>query len=188
MTLSKYDAASSVRFSFPGNFSWPLGLFFLDRCFLVNRYTLKNEKELLVINTHNSAYDDGSLRDEQLKFLKDFIQAEYKRNINDTFYFRSVLDSIIDCHPELFPFGLQHGYQMKDIYLSKKMSIIIRRIKKSSPKSDIIRIICKFQKYTQLYISPFFIHFKPAFIIKLAELFPYIIAMCCIVFFEKHSY
>ncbi len=79
MTLSKYKPESAVRFSFPGNFSWPLGLFFLDRCFLVNQYTLQNDKELLVINTHNSAYDDGSLRDRQLSYLKDFILSEYKK-------------------------------------------------------------------------------------------------------------
>lgn len=61
--------------------------------------------------------------------IVDFIQDEYELHINDTLYFRSVLDSFINCHPELFPFGLQHGYQMKDLYLSKKLSIIIRRIK-----------------------------------------------------------
>ena len=61
--------------------------------------------------------------------IVDFIQAEYELNIHDTFYFRFVLDSFINRYPELFPFGIQHGYQMKDIYLSKKMSITIRRIK-----------------------------------------------------------
>ncbi len=61
--------------------------------------------------------------------IVDFIQAEYELNIHDTFYFRSVLNSFMNRHPELFPFGPQHDYQMKDIYLSKKLSIIIRRIK-----------------------------------------------------------
>ena len=32
-------------------------------------------------------------------------------------------------YPKLFPFELQYGYQMKDLYLSKKLSINIRRIK-----------------------------------------------------------
>jgi len=61
--------------------------------------------------------------------IVDFIQAEYELNIHDPFYFRSVLNSFMNRHPELFPFGPQHDYQMKDIYLSKKLSIIIRRIK-----------------------------------------------------------
>lgn len=78
LSLSKFTPASSVRYSFPGNFSWPLGLFFLDRCFLLNRYTLENEKELVLINTHNSAYDDGELRDQQMNFLKTVLQQEYE--------------------------------------------------------------------------------------------------------------
>ena len=54
-TLSRFEPFSVVRHSFPGNYAWPQGLFMLDRCFLVSRYRLETEKELLVINTHNSA-------------------------------------------------------------------------------------------------------------------------------------
>jgi hypothetical protein len=61
--------------------------------------------------------------------VMDFIQAEYELNIYDASYFRSVLDSSMERHPELFPFELRYGYQMKDLYLSKKLSITIRRIK-----------------------------------------------------------
>ena len=79
MTISKYVPETSVRYSFPGNYAFPTGLFMLDRCFLVNRYKLTNEKELLIINTHNSAYDDGSLKAQQMKYLKDFLKDEYKK-------------------------------------------------------------------------------------------------------------
>jgi endonuclease/exonuclease/phosphatase family metal-dependent hydrolase len=79
LTLSRYKALKSTRYSFPGNFEWPKSLFMLDRCFLVNRYPLENEKELLVINTHNSAYDDGSLRQQQMQYLKDFLITEYRQ-------------------------------------------------------------------------------------------------------------
>ena len=79
MTVSKYDPSESVRHSFPGNYSWPTGLFMLDRCFLVNRYNLTNDKELLVINTHNSAYDDGSLKAQQMKYLKTYVNEEYNK-------------------------------------------------------------------------------------------------------------
>ncbi len=77
--LSKYDPVSSVRWSFPGNYAWPKSLFMLDRCFLVNRYKMEDEKELIIINTHNSAYDDGSLRKMQMNFLKIFLLDEYKK-------------------------------------------------------------------------------------------------------------
>ena len=55
--------------------------------------------------------------------IVEFIQAEYELNMHDPLYFRNVIDFFIDRHPELFPFRLQDGYQMKDIYLSKKLSI-----------------------------------------------------------------
>ncbi|MCK5696266.1 MAG: hypothetical protein KAH62_06680, partial [Desulfobacula sp.] len=55
--LSRFEPLSVVRHSFPGNYAWPQGLFMLDRCFLVSRYRLETGRQLLVINTHNSAYD-----------------------------------------------------------------------------------------------------------------------------------
>lgn len=77
-TLSKFLPHESVRHSFPGNYSWPMSMYMLDRCFLVNRYQLENGKKLTVINTHNSAYDDGTLRTKQMEYLKDFLISEYK--------------------------------------------------------------------------------------------------------------
>lgn len=79
MTVSKYIPTNTVRFSFPGNYSWPMGLFMLDRCFLVNRYNLSNDKELILINTHNSAYDDGTLKKQQMEYLKLFLTEEYEK-------------------------------------------------------------------------------------------------------------
>lgn len=76
-TLSAHSPAEVVRHSFPGNYAWPTSLFMLDRCFMVNRYPLTNGKELVIINTHNSAYDDGSLRQQQMAYLKSFLLAEY---------------------------------------------------------------------------------------------------------------
>jgi len=78
MTLSKECPSRVERRSFPGNYSWPKKLFMLDRCFLVNRYRLENRKELVIINTHNSAYDDGSLRAQQMAYLSNFLISEYE--------------------------------------------------------------------------------------------------------------
>ncbi len=77
--LSKYRPETSVRWTFPGNYAWPKSLFMLDRCFLVNRYKLKGTKQLVLIDTHNSAYDDGSLRKMQMAYLKRFLLEEYKK-------------------------------------------------------------------------------------------------------------
>jgi endonuclease/exonuclease/phosphatase family metal-dependent hydrolase len=79
MSISKFDPVKSVRYSLPGNYEWPMKLFMLDRCFLVNRYNLSNDKELLIINTHNSAYDDGTLKRQQMEYLKVFLTEEYEK-------------------------------------------------------------------------------------------------------------
>lgn len=79
MTLSSACPSSVERHSFPGNYSWPVKLFMLDRCFLVNRYLVSNQKELVIINTHNSAYDDGSLRAQQMTYLSDYLLSEYEK-------------------------------------------------------------------------------------------------------------
>jgi endonuclease/exonuclease/phosphatase family metal-dependent hydrolase len=77
--FSKYEPTSSVRYSFPGQYGFPKQLFMLDRCFLVNRYPLQNGKELVVINTHNEAFDPGQIRAAQMAYLKEFLLNEYNR-------------------------------------------------------------------------------------------------------------
>jgi endonuclease/exonuclease/phosphatase family metal-dependent hydrolase len=77
--FSKYQPVSSVRFSFPGKYAFPKQLFMLDRCFLVNRYLLSHGKELVVINTHNEAFDNGQIRKTQMEYLKSFLLKEYEK-------------------------------------------------------------------------------------------------------------
>ena len=78
-SLSKHVPNNATRYAFPGNYSWPKSLFMLDRCFLANRYKLKNGKELIIINTHNSAFDDGSLKKQQLEYLKQYLLKETEK-------------------------------------------------------------------------------------------------------------
>ncbi|MDY6801314.1 MAG: endonuclease/exonuclease/phosphatase family protein [Bacteroidota bacterium] len=78
-SFTKYQPKSVIRYSFPGNYSWPVSLFMLDRCFLVKKFPTTDHKELIVINTHNSAYDDGSLKKQQMEYLKEFLLAEYQQ-------------------------------------------------------------------------------------------------------------
>jgi endonuclease/exonuclease/phosphatase family metal-dependent hydrolase len=77
-TLSKTEPSSSVRYAFPGKYGFPKQLFMLDRCFLVNRYPLMNGKEMVVINTHNEAFDPGNIRKAQMDYLKSFVLSEYQ--------------------------------------------------------------------------------------------------------------
>jgi endonuclease/exonuclease/phosphatase family metal-dependent hydrolase len=78
-TFSRYVPSGSIRYSFPGKYGFPKQLFMLDRCFMVNRYPLENGKELLIINTHNEAFDPGEIRKAQMAFLKEFLLDEYAK-------------------------------------------------------------------------------------------------------------
>jgi endonuclease/exonuclease/phosphatase family metal-dependent hydrolase len=75
---SKFIPESSIRYSLPGHYGFPTQLFQLDRCFLVNRYKLENGKELVLINTHNEAFDKGGeIRKAQMARLREFVLNEY---------------------------------------------------------------------------------------------------------------
>ncbi|MGE0077881.1 MAG: endonuclease/exonuclease/phosphatase family protein [Bacteroidales bacterium] len=77
VTFSHAVPKISTRYQYPGKFSWPSRVFNLRRCMLVNRYPTSNGKELILINTHNSAFDDGSMKAQEMGFLKTFILKEY---------------------------------------------------------------------------------------------------------------
>lgn len=78
-TFSRLKATTATRYQYPGSFPWPTRIFFLDRCFLVHRIPLSNH-ELIVINTHNSAYDEtGELKAAEMKMLSDFAQEEFSK-------------------------------------------------------------------------------------------------------------
>lgn len=67
--FSRHPATSSRQVVFQGNYSWPKSLFMPDRCFIVSEFSLNSGQKLNIINTHNSAFDDGSLRENQTELL-----------------------------------------------------------------------------------------------------------------------
>ena len=80
LTLSKYQINSATRRSFPVATS--LSKFFdLDRCFVVNRLKIDgSDKELVLINLHMSAYDEGGkIRQQQLEMLNQVLAEEYDK-------------------------------------------------------------------------------------------------------------
>lgn len=55
-------------------------LFQLDRCILLQRYKVQSNKELVILNIHNSAHDkDGSLKRQEMDFLKELVLQEYDK-------------------------------------------------------------------------------------------------------------
>lgn len=79
VTFSNPIPKSSTRYQYPGEFPWPSRIFNLRRCMLVNRYPTSNGKELILVNTHNSAFDDGSLKQQEMLLLKALVLDEYQK-------------------------------------------------------------------------------------------------------------
>ncbi len=77
---TKQQPTGYTRYAYPVNFEWPLKVFMLDRCFLELRFPTANGHELVLVNTHNSAFDDGGeLRKAELDYFKDYMLNEYKK-------------------------------------------------------------------------------------------------------------
>ncbi len=80
LTLGKYQISESVRRQFPVDNSFVTKFTDLDRCFLVSRIPLENGKELLLINLHLSAYDEGGkIRAKQLALLNQVFEEEREK-------------------------------------------------------------------------------------------------------------
>ena len=80
MTSSEYRIESAERVALPCPFSWPLRTANLKRCLLVSRLPVgESGKELVLVNLHLEAYDDGEGKIAQTKQLADFVQQEYAR-------------------------------------------------------------------------------------------------------------
>lgn len=74
-TLSKYKIQSAERkqYTIADDFS---KLFDLDRCFAVCVIKVSNDKNLYIVNSHMSAYDEGgTIREQQMKELNGFLSA-----------------------------------------------------------------------------------------------------------------
>ena len=80
-TYSRFDIASATRYALPCPFSWPTRVANLKRCMLVTRIPIENreEQELVVVNFHLEAYDDGEGKAAQSEQLLQFLQAEYEK-------------------------------------------------------------------------------------------------------------
>ena len=79
-TFSKFAVTDASRVQLPIPFSWPMNLFNLKRCLLINRLPIEgSDKELVLINLHLEAYDDGEGKAKQLAMLMDTMQQEYEK-------------------------------------------------------------------------------------------------------------
>lgn len=85
-TLSRYKISEAIRRSYPVDNGFPTRFFDLDRCFTQLRLPVQDAKgkdsgkELVLINSHMSAYDKGgTIRAQQLALLNSVMEAEYAK-------------------------------------------------------------------------------------------------------------
>jgi endonuclease/exonuclease/phosphatase family metal-dependent hydrolase len=80
LTFSRFNVRSAVRYQLPGSEDWPRQLVELDRCFIESRLPLAGGKELVLLNSHLSAFDQGGkIRKLQLAYIKKRLLAEYEK-------------------------------------------------------------------------------------------------------------
>ena len=80
LTLSRYTVDDNTRRQYPVDNSFITKFTDLDRCFVISRIKVKDDKELVLINSHMSAYDKGGkIREKQLKVLNQVLKEEYEK-------------------------------------------------------------------------------------------------------------
>ena len=78
LTLSDVGISTATRYSYPIDEGFPQKFFDLDRCFSAVRIPTDDGHELVLINSHMSAYDEGGVyRAKQMELLMGLLSAEY---------------------------------------------------------------------------------------------------------------
>ncbi len=79
-TTTDYAVTQAERIALPCPFSWPLSTANLKRCLLVSHLPVTgSDHELVLVNLHLEAYDNGEGKIAQTKQLMSLLEQEYKK-------------------------------------------------------------------------------------------------------------
>lgn len=80
LTISRMQPVEVTRIALPGRFPWPKQWFMPYRCLMMSRFPVNNNHDLVIINIHNTAFDEGGKqRALQTAFIRDLIQKEFQQ-------------------------------------------------------------------------------------------------------------
>lgn len=80
LTLSRFNIEEATWGSYPIDMGFIIKFTDLDRGFTVNRIQVSDGKQLVLVNSHMSAYDSGGIiRAQQLETLNSFLETEYEK-------------------------------------------------------------------------------------------------------------
>lgn len=79
MILNKYEGETE-RIALTSAYKWPKSMVMFKRCLMVQRIDIEeSDKQLVLINLHLEAYDDGKTREKQLNVLKEIMLEEHEK-------------------------------------------------------------------------------------------------------------
>lgn len=130
VTFSALDMEDAVRVSLPCPFTWPVRVANMKRCLLITRHPLEGtDRELVAVNLHLEAYDDGEGREAQTEILLQILEEEYAKgnyviaggDFNQSFPGGTEIFPIQDdeqwqpgiLNPDALPEGWQYVYDTK---------------------------------------------------------------------------
>ncbi len=117
-TTTEYEIASAERIALPCPFSWPVSTANLKRCLLVSYLPIEgSDKQLVLVNLHLEAYDDGEGKIAQTKQLREFIEAEYAKGnyVIAGGDFNQVFPGSLEVYPNTHPENWEPGVLPDDI-------------------------------------------------------------------------
>ncbi len=80
LTISSFSVQKAERISLPCPFTWPIRTVNLKRCLLATYIPIEgSDKQLVLVNLHLEAYDEGEGKLAQTRQLKEFMQSEYQK-------------------------------------------------------------------------------------------------------------
>jgi endonuclease/exonuclease/phosphatase family metal-dependent hydrolase len=80
MTLTDFKMINAERIALPCPFSWPVSTANLKRCLLVSYHDIEGSSaDLVLVNLHLEAYDNGEGKIAQTKMLWEILEREYAK-------------------------------------------------------------------------------------------------------------
>ena len=117
-TTTDYRITEAERIALPCPFSWPLRIANLKRCLLVSYLPIEgSDKQLVLVNLHLEAYDDGEGKIAQTQMLNEFLQSEYAKGnyVIAGGDFNQVFPGSLDVYPNTHPENWIPGVLTEDL-------------------------------------------------------------------------
>ena len=80
VTLNRFGVTFAERIALPTTYKWPVRVAQLKRCLLLERVPIEGtDRELVLVNLHLEAYDDGDAKIAQTQLLANVLNSEYEK-------------------------------------------------------------------------------------------------------------